>query len=206
MDNGFTAQAVGNNSVYVTPGQSVTFEVEASCEEGDLTYSWARYSQIQGQGTGSSWKWTDIPGETGPKYTITADGTANAYRCSVSDKFGSSQTLQFRILLCDTNAALPLTLDTDATANVDYPGKFVLFSFTPQASGSYVFYSQWDDDSYGYLFDGNMIEIAYNDDEGEDSNFRIECELQAGTQYYFGARCYSVGDTGSIPVRLEKMS
>ncbi len=206
MDNGFTAQAVGNNSVYVTPGQSVTFEVEASCDEGDLTYSWARYSQIQGQGTGSSWKWTDIPGETGPKYTITADGTANAYRCSVSDKFGSSQTLQFRILLCDTNAALPLTLDTDATANVDYPGKFVLFSFTPQASGSYVFYSQWDYDSYGYLFDGNMIEIAYNDDEGEDSNFRIECELQAGTQYYFGARCYSVGDTGSIPVRLEKMS
>lgn len=50
-----------------------------------------------------------------------------------------------------------------------------------------------------------MNQLDENDDGGGDVNFRIDCELSAGTRYNFGARLYNRSKTGAFTVRLEKL-
>ena len=89
VDNGFTAQAVGDEDVYVKPNQSATLEVEASCDEGSLTYQW--------------YEWYDdyteesIAGATSATYTIEAVTERCDYCCRVSDKYGNSRNIWFYV-------------------------------------------------------------------------------------------------------------
>nr|WP_294370430.1 leucine-rich repeat protein [uncultured Ruminococcus sp.] len=57
------------------------------------------------------------------------------------------------------------------------------FKFTPSQSGSLTFYSTGSCDPFGRLLDSNMTELAYNDDNGEDRNFRISYNVNAGETY-----------------------
>lgn len=57
------------------------------------------------------------------------------------------------------------------------------FKFTPSQSGSLTFYSTGSSDTLGRLLDSNMTELAYNDDNGEDRNFRISYNVNAGETY-----------------------
>ena len=74
--------------------------------------------------------------------------------------------------------------------------------FIPERSGKYTFYSSADSNTYGYLFDADKNQLASNDDAGEDLNFSITYELEAGKTYYWGARLYSY-ESGSFDVTLE---
>ncbi|MCL1901077.1 MAG: hypothetical protein FWG51_01630 [Firmicutes bacterium] len=74
------------------------------------------------------------------------------------------------------------------------------FSFIPETSGIYKFYS-FDNggcDPDAYLKDENSYNIAYNDDGGEGYNFLIEEYLEAGKTYYLDAR-----GSGSYYVKVE---
>ncbi len=99
--------------------------------------------------------------------------------------------------------AVPLTLGETATAVIDNGGDYAYFSFTPETSGVYIWTSQGDYDTYGYLYDADMNELASDDDSGDGGNFRIEYTLSAGTTYCFGARFYSSSSTGSFDVLLS---
>lgn len=57
------------------------------------------------------------------------------------------------------------------------------FKFTPSQSGSLTFYSTGSRDTVGRLLDSDMTELAYNDDNGEDRNFRISYNVNAGETY-----------------------
>lgn len=57
------------------------------------------------------------------------------------------------------------------------------FKFTPSQSGSLTFYSTGSCDTLGRLLDSNMTELAYNDDNGEDRNFRISYNVNAKETY-----------------------
>lgn len=57
------------------------------------------------------------------------------------------------------------------------------FKFTPSQSGSLTFYSTGSCDPFGRLLDSNMTELAYNDDNGEDRNFRISYNVNARETY-----------------------
>lgn len=57
------------------------------------------------------------------------------------------------------------------------------FKFTPSQSGSLTFYSTGSRDTVGRLYDSDMTELAYNDDNGEDRNFRISYNVNAGETY-----------------------
>lgn len=57
------------------------------------------------------------------------------------------------------------------------------FKFTPSQSGSLTFYSTGSCDTLGRLLDSNMTELAYNDDNGEDRNFRISYNVNARETY-----------------------
>lgn len=57
------------------------------------------------------------------------------------------------------------------------------FKFTPSQSGSLTFYSTGSCDPFGRLLDSDMTELAYNDDNGEDRNFRISYNVNARETY-----------------------
>ena len=75
------------------------------------------------------------------------------------------------------------------------------FSFIPESSGYYYFTSYSDRDTYGYLYDEQMTQIARNDD-GNDRNFLVKYYLEAGSKYFYAARFYSNGE-GSFDVSLN---
>ncbi len=104
----------------------------------------------------------------------------------------------------DPSLPLPLTLDTEATANITEGGAYAYFSYTPDDTDFYKFTSFAESDTYGYLYDADWNVLAEDDDSGEDFNFRVSAELQAGNTYYFGARYYSSERVGSFPVLLSR--
>ncbi|MBQ6232571.1 MAG: leucine-rich repeat protein [Clostridia bacterium] len=99
--------------------------------------------------------------------------------------------------------AIPLQLDT--TRNVSIPaGETVYFSFTPNETGVYVFYSSGDKDTCGILYNSDKTVLLDDDDGGENYNFSISSELTANTLYYYGVRLYSPDITASVSVTLKK--
>lgn len=75
--------------------------------------------------------------------------------------------------------------------------------FTPEVSGNYSFTSISSSDTYGYLYDSNMNQLAANDDGGSGSNFKINYYMNAGTTYIFGVRYYSSSNSGGFDVTLN---
>ena len=94
----------------------------------------------------------------------------------------------------------------DATANVTYGGEYVDFLFTPTVSGFYSFASYGDEDTYGSILDADGNELAYNDDGGDNMQFKVFCYLEAGTPYVLRARYLGAERTGSFPVRVDRLS
>lgn len=68
------------------------------------------------------------------------------------------------------------------------------FKFTPSQSGSLTFYSTGSSDTFGRLLDSNMTELAYNDDNGENLNFRISYNVNARETYVLQIGAYGLSD------------
>ncbi|MGN0443890.1 MAG: DUF6273 domain-containing protein, partial [Acutalibacteraceae bacterium] len=81
-------------------------------------------------------------------------------------------------------------------------GEIVYLKFVPSVTGEYTFASDSDDDTYGYLFDGNKEQITCDDDGGSDENFSVTYKLTAGETYYWGASFYDEDESGSFDVML----
>lgn len=96
-----------------------------------------------------------------------------------------------------------LELDQTVTATVTKPGEIFMLEFTPAESRSYAFYSESEDDTYGYLYNSEMTVLTGNDDGGSGNNFKITYSLTAGATYYIGVKFYSDDKTGDIPVVAE---
>lgn len=78
-----------------------------------------------------------------------------------------------------------------------------VFTFTPDDSGTYVFYSTGDVDVFSYLNNAQQEELAYSDDELGFPNFRMEIVLEAGQTYTFVVDNYE-SDAGTSTVVLKK--
>ncbi len=61
----------------------------------------------------------------------------------------------------------------------------VAYYYVPQKTGKYIFYSTNASDSEIYLYNDSGKQIGYDDDSGENLNFRLECDLVAGKEYTF---------------------
>lgn len=68
------------------------------------------------------------------------------------------------------------------------------FKFTPSQSGSLTFYSTGSSDTFGELYDSDMTLLEYNDDNGEDRNFRISYNVNAGETYVLQIGAYDSSD------------
>ena len=78
----------------------------------------------------------------------------------------------------------------------------VRFSFTPEYTHSYTFYSTGDYDLCCSLYDSNMNELEFDDDDGDDYNFSITYTFNAGETYVFAVSDYS-GDAAEFCVCLQ---
>ena len=88
----------------------------------------------------------------------------------------------------------------------DLPGgEWAYFSFTPAQSGTYVFSSEGDAAPYALFFNAVMDLIVDDSSSGNDSNFCISHELNAGEPYYLWiehsdtAASFTVKVTGALP-------
>lgn len=96
---------------------------------------------------------------------------------------------------------------------VDVINNEVIFSFVPTASGYYCFYStefsgsgEKYHDTFGSIYDGNMILLESNDDLGS-GHFGIKFYFEAGKTYYLGARLYSSElESNAFTIKLEPVT
>ncbi len=103
----------------------------------------------------------------------------------------------------DTYLDTPLTLGTN-TYDVG-EGETVYRPFVPSEDGLYRFYSDCDEDTYGYLLDADYNKLSFNDDAGTGANFSLRKSLTGGETYYLGARFYSSSVSGSFDVCVEQL-
>ena len=107
-----------------------------------------------------------------------------------------------------TKPAIPIEVGT-ATAVIENPGDRAIFSFTPTESGKYSLTSYSSTDTIAFLYDsnpydGNIDHIAEDDDGGNESNFYLSYDFEAGNTYYFAVLFYDHSTNGSIPIELIK--
>jgi len=80
------------------------------------------------------------------------------------------------------------------------------FSFVPQTSGWYRFFTQGDNmDPRGDLFDTAGNELASADDNAEDYHFSLGYEMTAGQTYYLRLKFYNTDGDDACILTAEKM-
>ncbi len=95
-------------------------------------------------------------------------------------------------------------IQVDEVKALPVDGTFHYYTFTPEKTANYTFYSLSNKDTYGILYDKYLNEIAEDDDSGEDSNFSIDAKLKKGYTYILFGRLYDENDNGSIDVCIEE--
>ena len=113
--------------------------------------------------------------------------------------YGADGSFDYAITFTKT-----VNIDTivDDVSFVEYVGTEQTLSFTiaPLESGYWSFSSLADNDSYAYLCDSNGNEIWRDDDGGYNSNFMLNCYLEAGETYTLYVRWYSSSTSGNMPL------
>ena len=87
-------------------------------------------------------------------------------------------------------------------AEITTGGEIAYIKFVPTKDMKIIVYSSSNVDTYGYFYDSQKNELDYNDDGGDNSNFKLTENVTANTTYYIGAKFYSRKKTGTIPVTL----
>lgn len=90
------------------------------------------------------------------------------------------------------------------TAYIENGGDVAYFKFTPVKDMAVSFSSNSDDDTYGYVYDEGMNQLAEDDESGNGSNFNVNARVTAGVTYIFGSKFYSSSTTGSFEVTLQE--
>lgn len=135
----------------------------------DEPFILAKYSAYTVNGYKFNYKWKDKGGniyESGETFVNLTDynnGTVNLYP------------------VYDNYDAIPL--NTPVQTGIDTRGGKTYFSFTPEISGTYVFYSSGRYNTFGEICDKDMNVLISDDNAGDDSNFRIVLKLEAGVLY-----------------------
>lgn len=81
-------------------------------------------------------------------------------------------------------------------------------SFTAPGSGTYVFTTIGETDTYGCIYSSSTSsnEIDSDDDGGNDRNFRLEKTLSSNETVYIGVKFYQTDLSGSITLNISKLS
>ena len=104
-----------------------------------------------------------------------------------------------------TVSYVDITVGGSATVNITGRSITKYIRFKAPDNKVYAFYSDASSDTYGYLFDSDLNELGYNDDYGDDSDFRLVRSMKKDEVVYIGATWYSSGNSGDITVYCEEV-
>jgi hypothetical protein len=68
--------------------------------------------------------------------------------------------------------------------------------FYAYGGNKYIFYTSSSLDTYGNLYDSSHVQLTYDDDDGEGTNFRIEYDITSSGYYFLKVRGYSSSTSG----------
>lgn len=93
----------------------------------------------------------------------------------------------------------------NGSANITLNGKTEqMLMFVPLVSGNITITSSGSYDTFGVLYNADMIALIQDDDTASDGiNFHIVYNVTAGETYYIGARAFSSTTTGSATVSIS---
>lgn len=103
----------------------------------------------------------------------------------------------------ELSTAIPLT---DARTVINVQGnRYSLISIEPETTEVYTFYTESEDyqDTLGTLFDATGMIITQDDESGNNGNFYLSYELQAGQKYYLGVRFWNENQYGNVDLITE---
>lgn len=100
IENGLKVSAKGSSKVNVPYNEKATLEVEASCDEGELTYAWLDVATYDVLGSGDVFTTESVTGK-------------KIYRCQVSDKYDNIEFVDFTV-----NVDNGLKVETVGSTNV----------------------------------------------------------------------------------------
>ena len=198
-ENMLTAAPEGSSVITVTPGKTATLKVRAETGAGEILYNWYKVNYIKG-----AYKQTKVSGtENRNTYTTEALYQNSQYMCLVRDRFGNEESIYFMVNVGSVQA---LQVYVPALAEINAGETYAMFSFEPPVSGNYRIESTGSEDTIVTLIDGSghgkWDSMVKDDDGGEDLNFGLEYELEAGHLYYYGIGFYSGKKTGTISFLL----
>ncbi len=102
---------------------------------------------------------------------------------------------------CTLTFAVPEYQTVEAGRHTVLADDCAFLKFVPATTGYYNFYSETAFDTYGYLADATG-DYLQNNDGGMEMNFRIMKWMEAGSEYYLGAR-FADNHTASMDVVIE---
>ena len=113
--------------------------------------------------------------------------------------YGSDGSFDYAITFTDE---LNVDVISDSVSFVEYIGgdERKSFSICPTESGYWIFTSMAQYDSWAEITDKNGNQIACDDDNGYNSNFRIYQYLEAGKTYTINVRWLSWSLQGNMPL------
>ena len=99
-----------------------------------------------------------------------------------------------------------MALDTAYTA-VLAEGEYWVGSFTAAADGLYEFFSEGNEDTYGYLYSDAKLEnvISWDDQSGYGNNFKLQQNMDAGDTVYLKVTEY-YGNEATFTVKAVKFN
>jgi len=111
-----------------------------------------------------------------------------------------------------SEASITMNTPYDVELYTDHASRYFIFAVTVDTTSVYSFYSRnYTNDTHGYVYDADGKCLADNDDGGEDLNFHIDIELEAGKTYYLCTRFHGEWNSndyyeGSYDVYFDHVS
>ena len=154
-------------------------------------------------GSAMNWLASDNNSGSGKNFKITYDVNAGTTYFFGARFYSGSSTGSFDVQLQEHEYP-EIKVGETATATIENRGDIAYFKFVPEKDMKINFTSLSDNDTYGYLYDAEMTQLASDDNRGSGNNFMITYDVTAGTTYFFGAKFNSGSSTGSFNVQLQE--
>ena len=168
VDNGLKAYAAGTertNVYYFDSSAPQTLAVEASADQGDLTYIWRVRTRSDGT--------QQLSGD-GPSLFVGPVTEDREYSCEVTDIYGNRVTVWFEFRP-GMATALPLRTETTVASDPFWGELYV--SFTPETTGRYAL-KRAADDPEAWCYCSEQTENYWR-------YLPTSFSLEAGKTYYF---------------------
>ena len=195
LDNELTVQTVEASNALYREADEITYHVNASCKNGELSYQWYWGNHY----------YTLLEDETESSISFEAKVGEYTLGCFVRDEYGNEKSIKYNFTVLGDH---PIILEEETDVVFEQYGKKEIFSYVPETTGQYIFTSNASTAvlDRGFLkaciYDQDGNKLIENDDEENYNNFRLIINLQAGEQYYLCVG-YENDCKLTYPVKLE---